>query len=164
MTLSEFWLSVLASIIASICIAGAAKVTLRVWKQVLLGVGATVLIAAVMSVVIFSAINVTRAVSAYLERSALQDKITTYTKGHYPEALKSGYSVEVLEIRNRAFLGFIYPEGSGYPAPHPLSNPSFEYGITKLLNDNGVPGSPIWGYPMRWGETAEDVVKRLEQK
>lgn len=160
MTYSEFWLSVSASIVASIIVALAAKITLERWKRWAIGFGATALIAAFVGVVVFAGITVANAVSAHLARSSLQDKIATYTKGHYPEAVKQGYGVEVLEVREKAFLGFKYPESKAYPDPHPLSNPLFSAEITKLLNDNGIPGSPVWGYRMK-PATTEQLGKLL---
>lgn len=160
MTLSDFWLSVLASIIASILVAVAAKITLERWKQWVIGLGTTAFLALFVGVIVFAGITVTKEVSAYLARSSLQEKITTYTKGHYPEALKKGYSIEVLEVRQRVFLGFKYPDPEGYPSPHPLSNPAFDAEVSKLLNDNGYPGTPVWGYPMK-PATAEQMEKLL---
>lgn len=163
MTFSDFWLSVLASIVAAILVAIAAKLTLEKWKQLAIGFGATAFVALVVGVIIFAGITVTKEVSAHLARSSLQEKIATYTKGHYPEEMKKGYSVEVLEIRQRVFLGFQYPDGETYPSPHPLSNPIFDAEITKLLNDNGFPGNPVWGYPMK-PATAEQMEKLLGSK
>lgn len=156
MTLSDFWLSVLASIVAAILVAIAAKLTLDRWKQLAIGFGATASVALIVGVIIFAGITVTKEVSAHFARSSLQEKITTYAKGHYPEAVKKGYGIEVLEIRQRVFLGFQYPDGEVYPSPHPLSNPIFDSEITKLLNDNGFPGNPVWGYPMK-PATAEQM-------
>ena len=163
MTFSDFWLSVLASIVAAILVAIAAKLTLEKWKQLAIGFGATAGVALVVSVIIFAGITVTKEVSAHFARSSLQEKIATYTKGHYPEEVKKGYGVEVLELRQRVFLGFQYPDGKAYPSPHPLSNPIFDAEITKLLNDNGFPGNPVWGYPMK-PATAEQMEKLLGAK
>lgn len=163
MTLSDFWLSVVASIIASVLVAVAAKITLERWKQWAIGFSTTAFLALLVGIVVFAGITVTNEVSAYRARSSLQEKIATYTKGHYPEALKKGYGVEVLEVRQRVFLGFKYPDPDGYPAPHPLSNPVFDIEITKLLNDNGFPGAPVWGYPMK-PATAEQMEKILGPK
>lgn len=149
MTLSDFWLGVLASIIASILVAVAAKITLERWKQWVIGIGTTAFVALFVGVVVFAGITVTKEVSAQIARSSLQAKITTFAKGHYPEEVKKGYGVEVLEIRQRVFLGFTYPDGQAYPSPHPLSNPIFDVEITRLLNDNGFSGTPVWGYPMK---------------
>lgn len=163
MTLSDFWLSVLASIVAAILVAIAAKITLEKWKQLAIGFGATALVALIVGVIILAVITVTKEVSSQLARSSLQERIATYTKGHYPEEVKKGYSVEVLEIRQRVFLGFRYPDGEAYPSPHPLSNPIFDAEITRLLNDNGFPGNPVWGYPMK-PATAEQIEKLLGPK
>ena len=163
MTLSDFWLSVLASVIASILVAVAAKITLEKWKHWAIGIGTTAFVALFVGVIIFAGITVTREVSAHLARSSLEEKIATYTKGHYPKELKKGYGVEVLEIRQRVFLGLMYPDGEAYPSPHPLSNPIFDAEITKLLNDNGFPGTPVWGYPMK-PATAEQMEKLLDPK
>jgi hypothetical protein len=162
-TFSDFWLSVFASIIASIFVAIAAKITLERWKQWVIGFGATVFLAGFVGVVVFAGITVTNAVSAYLTRSSLQEKITAYIKGHYPAEVKKGYGVEVLEVRQRVFLGFKYPGTEAYPAPHPLSNSVFDAEITRLLNDNGFAGTPVWGYPMK-PATAEQMEKLLEQQ
>nr|AGY30845.1 hypothetical protein [uncultured bacterium] len=163
MTHSDFWLSVLASIVAAILVAVAAKITLERWKQLAIGFGATGFVALIVGVIIFAGITVTKEVSAHVARSSLQDKIGAYTKGHYPEDVKKGYGVEVLELRERVFLGFRYPDGGAYPSPHPLSNPIFDAEITKLLNDNGFPGNPVWGYPMK-PATAEQMEKLLGPK
>ena len=45
MTLSDFWLSVLASVIASILVAVAAKITLEKWKHWAIGIGTTAFVA-----------------------------------------------------------------------------------------------------------------------
>lgn len=163
MALSDFWLSVVASIIASILVAIAAKITLERWKQWAIGVGATAFLALLIGIVVFAGITVTKEVSAYVARSSLQEKITTYTKGHYPEELKKGYGVDVLEVRQRVFLGFKYPDPEGYPSSHPLSNPIFDAEITKLLNDNGFSGTPVWGYPMK-PATADQMERILGQE
>ncbi len=162
-TLSDFWLSVLASIIASILVAVAAKITLERWKQWAIGFSATAFLALLVGIVVFAGITVINEVSAHLARSSIQEKISTYTKGHYPEEVKKGYGVEVLEVRQRVFLGFKYPDHEGYPSPHPLSNLAFDAEITKLLNDNGFPGTPVWGYPMK-PATAEQMDKLLGQE
>lgn len=163
MTLSDFWLSVLASIVAAILVTIAAKITLEKWKQLAIGFGATAFVALIVGVIILAGITVTKEVSSQLARSSLQEKIATYTKGHYPEEVKKGYSVEVLEIRQRVFLGFQYPDGEAYPSLHPLSNPIFDAEITRLLNDNGFPGNPVWGYAMK-PATAEQMEKLLGPK
>ena len=160
MTLSDFWLSVLASIAASILVAISAKITLQKWKRLAISFGTTAFVALVVGVIVFAGITVTNEVAAHLARSSLQEKIATYTKGHYPEEVKKGYGVEVLEIRQRVFLGFRYPDGEGYPSPHPLSNPIFDAEIIKLINDNGFPGNPVWGYPME-PATTEQMEKLL---
>jgi hypothetical protein len=159
-TFSDFWLNVLASIVAAILVAAVAKIALEKWKQLMIGIGSTAIAALIVSLIIFAGITVTKEVSAQHARSSLQDKIAAYTKGHYPEDVKKGYDVEVLEIRERVFLGFRYPDGEGYPSPHPLSNPIFDAEATRLLNDNGFPGSPVWGYPMKH-YSAEQVEKLL---
>ena len=105
MAFSEFWLSVFASIIASIFVTLAAKITLERWKHLALGFGTTIFIAAIICVVIFAVITVTNTVSAYFTKSAIQEKVTAYTKGHYSNEVKRGYGVEVLEVRERVFLG-----------------------------------------------------------
>ncbi|MBD8565209.1 hypothetical protein IFU01_13175 [Oxalobacteraceae sp. CFBP 8763] len=163
MTLSDFWLSVIASIIASIIVAIAAKITLEKWKELVIGFGATLLVAVFTGLVVFAGITVTRTVSDYFARSSLQEKITAYTKGHYPEEVKKGYGVDVLEIRQRVFLGLNYPDNEAYPTPHPLNNAQFTDGITKLLNDNGFPGSPVWAYQMK-PASAEQMEKLLAPK
>jgi hypothetical protein len=163
MSISDFWLSVLASIIASILVALAAKITLEKWKQVAMGLGATAVVALVISFIVFAGITVTKEFSAYLERSSLQSKIATYVKGHYPDEVKRGYGVDVLEIRQRVFLGFRYPGAEGYPSLHPFRNEEFGAEIVKLLNDNGYPGTPIWGYPLK-PASAEQMEKLFQQK
>jgi hypothetical protein len=163
MTFSDFWLSVLASIVAALLVAIAAKITLDKWKQLVFGFGATAFATLMVGVIIFAGITVTKEVSAHLARSSLQDKIAAYTKGHYPEDAKKGYDVEVLEIREKVFLGFRYPDGEAYPSPHPLSNRLFDAEITRLLNDNGFSGSPVWAYPMK-PATAEQMEKLLGPK
>lgn len=136
-TFFDFWFSVLASIVAAILVAIAAKITLEKWKQLAIGFGATAFVALIVSVIIFAGITVTKELSSHFARSSLQQKISTYTKGHYPEEVKKGYGVEVFEIRQRVFLGSRYPDSEAYPSYHPLSNPVFDAEITKLLNDNG---------------------------
>ncbi|HEX7634133.1 MAG TPA: hypothetical protein VF427_02485 [Noviherbaspirillum sp.] len=163
MTFSDFWLSVMASIVAAILVAVAAKLTLEKWKQLAIGFGATMFVALVVGLIIFAGITVTKEVSSYLARSSLQEKVATYIKGHYPAEVKKGYGVEVLEIRQKVFLGFQYPDGEGYPSPHPLSNPFFDAEITRLLNDSGFPGNPVWGYPMK-AASAEQMEKLLGPK
>jgi hypothetical protein len=163
MTLSDFWLSVLASSIASILVVISAKITLERWKKWVIGIGAAAFFALVVAVIVFAVFTVTKEVSSYLTRSSLQEKIATYIKGHYPEELKKGYGVDVLEIRQRVFLGFKYPDSEAYPSPHPLSNPVFDAEITKLLNNNGFSGTPAWGYPIK-PATAEEMEDLLQQK
>ena len=163
MTFSDFWLSVLASIVAAILVAIAAKITLEKWKNLAISFGAMAFVSLILGVIIFAGITVTKEVAAHLARASLQDKIVTYIKGHYPEELKKGYKVDVLEIRQRVFLGFEYPDSEAYPSTHPLSNPVFDAALTKLLNDNGFPGKPMWSYRMR-PATAEQMDKLLGQK
>jgi len=160
MTIYDFWLSVWASIIASILVAIATKITLEKWKKLAIGFGTTAFFALVVGVIVFAGITVTKEVSAYLARSSLQEKIAIYIKGHYPEELKKGYWVEVLEIRQRVSLGFMYPDDQAYPSPHPLSNSIFDSEITKLINDNGFPGNPVWNYQMK-PASAEQMEKLL---
>ncbi len=162
-TFFDFWLSVLASIVAAILVAIAAKITLEKWKRLAIGFGATAFVALIVSVIIFAGITVTKDFSSHFARSSLQEKISTYTNGYYPEEVKKGYGVEVLEIRQRVFLGFRYPDSEAYPSYHPLSNPVFNAEITKLLNDNGFPGNPVWGYLMK-PATAEQMEKLLGPK
>lgn len=163
MTISDFWLSVVASILASVLIAIAAKITLQRWKQLALGLGATTGIALIVAVIIFSGITVTNAVVSYRARSALQEKINVYTKGHYPDEYESGYRIEVAEIGQRPFLAFIYPKTDAYPTYHPWSNEFFASEMQRLLNDNGYPGKPAWGYQMK-PMSREQVEKLLERK
>jgi hypothetical protein len=163
MPFSDFWLNVLASFVASILVAIAAKITLEKWKKLAISLGAMAFFSLMMSVIVFAGITVTKEVSSYLARSSLQEKITNYTKGHYPDEVKKGYGVEVLEVRQRVFLGFKYPNDEAYPSPNPLSTPLFSAEITKLLNDNGFPGDPVWGYPMK-PATAEQMEKLLGAK
>jgi uncharacterized membrane protein len=53
-TFFDFWLSVLASIVAAILVAIAAKITLEKWKRLAIGFGATAFVALIVSVIIFA--------------------------------------------------------------------------------------------------------------
>ncbi|MCX5543045.1 hypothetical protein M3A49_26750 [Paraburkholderia sp. CNPSo 3076] len=144
--ISDFWLNVLASIVASILFTLLAKVALDKWKKVAIGLGAMAIIAMVGSFIVFAAVTVTKEIVSYRERVNLQDKVSAYVNGHYPDEVKKGYGVEVIGVGARVYLGFAYPKGHGYPEPSPLSTSFFEAEITNLLNDNGYSGRPLWGY------------------
>lgn len=163
MSVSDFWLSVIASIVASILVGVAAKITLQRWKQLALGFGATVGISVIVAFITFAGITVTKEVAAYSARTALQETINAYTKGHYPDDYERGYRVEVTEIGERPLLAFMYPDTEAYPGYHPWSNEFFESEIQRLLNDNGYPGKPAWGYQTK-PMSREQVEKLLERK
>jgi hypothetical protein len=76
MSISDFWFSVLASMVASILLALSAKITLEKWKQVAMGFGATTVVTLVIAFIVFAGLIVTKASFSYLERSSLQKKIT----------------------------------------------------------------------------------------
>jgi len=92
-----------------------------------------------------------------------QKKITAYVNGHYPDVAKGGYSVQVLEIRQRVILGFNYPGNEGYPSYHPLWTELFDAEMTKLLNDNGYAGKPLWASQSK-SISAEQLEKLYQQK
>lgn len=163
MSLSDFWLSVIASIIASLLLALAAKFTLEKWKKIAIGLGALSLICTIGTVIVFSAITVTKEVSDYRARSALQDKIDAYTRGHYPVDYDKGYRLEVTQIGERPFLAFMYPDDVDSSAfAHPWSNHLFAQEIQKLLNDNGFAGAPAWAYQVK--PLTDDQVQQLMKR
>jgi hypothetical protein len=164
MTFTEFSLSVIASIVAALIFAIGAKVTLLKWKKIAIGFGALLAICAIGTVVVFAGITVTKEFTEYRTRSALQEKIDSYTKGHYPEDYEEGFRVEVTQVGERPFLAFMFPDGvSATPTSHPWSNDLFTNQIQTLLNDNGYPGAPAWGYQMK-PLTEEQFQQLLKRK
>ncbi|WP_203649015.1 MULTISPECIES: hypothetical protein [Pseudomonas] len=164
MSLSDFWLSVVASIVAAVLVMLAAKITLEKWKKVAIGIGALAIGCTIVSFLIFAGLTVTKEFSAHQERSALQAKIDAYTRGHYPVEYDKGYRLEVTKLGERPLLAFMYPEGvEASPAIHPWSNDTFAFEIEILLNDNGYPGTPAWAYEMR-PMTPEQVSHLMQRK
>ena len=162
MSISDFWFSVAASIVASLLITIGAKISLRHWLKVAFGVGATVGVFLIVGVVAFAGITVTKQMSNYFERSSLQKKIDNYTKGHYPDDFEQGYRLRVEELSQRPLLVYTYPEHKGYPDEHPLNHGILRFDIQKLLNDSGYPGEPIWGHTAKT-MTREQIEKMLQR-
>lgn len=163
MTMQEFWLSVAASIVAAALVAIAAKIALKWWKQLVIGIGTTIAISTILAVLVFAGITVTKQVTDYRAKSALQERIDTYTKGHYPDEFEKGYRVSVAEIGQRPFLAFMYPENDSGTGNHPWNNVFFTSEIQKLLNDNGYPGAPAWGYQLK-PMSREQVEQMLQRR
>lgn len=162
MNFTDFSLNVTASIVASILVIIGAKITLEKWKKIAIGLGATAIAAVITSFIVFGTFTAVKEFSAYRERSALQEKISTYVKGHYPEAFEKGYKVEIIQMGQRVLMAFIYPGDETYPAPHPLSSQLFSNEMKKLLNDNGCPGEPAWTYEMKpyTNKQVTEMIKR----
>lgn len=160
--MSEFWLNVIASMVASLLITIAAKISLRHWLRIAVGVGTTAGIFLILGVIAFSGITLTNQVSSYLERSSLQKTVDKYTKGHYPDDFESGYRLMVVELGQRPMMVYSYPENEGYPDEHPLNNGFFRMDIQRLLNDSGYPGAPAWGHTAKT-MTREQINKMLER-
>lgn len=162
MSISDFWLSVIASIVASLLITIAAKISLRHWLKIAVGVGTTAGIFVIMGVIAFAGITLTKQVSSYFERSSLQKTVDNYTKGHYPNDFERGYRLRVGELGQRPVLVYSYPDNEGYPDAHPLNSGIFRFDIQRLLNDRGYPGEPAWAYAAKI-MTREQVDKMLQR-
>lgn len=149
MDLDNFGYSILASVIASIIFAIAAKLSLQQWKKIGISLSGLLAIIAVATPMVFMGITITEQIQKNIEVSKAQDILDTYLRGHYPDDLKEGYNLDVLEVKSRMFIAFVYPENQGYPSYHPWSNEEFSLKIQEHLNDNGYPGHPMWSYQMK---------------
>ncbi|MDQ7731710.1 hypothetical protein QT231_03310 [Halomonas sp. SpR1] len=149
MDLDNFGYSILASVIAGIIIAVAAKFSLQQWKKIGVSLSGLLAIIAIATPMVFMGITATKQIQEKIEVGKAQDVLDTYLKGHYPVDLKEGYNLEVLEVKNRMFIAFIYPENQGYPSYHPWSNEGFSLKIQEHLNNHGYPGRPMWSYQMK---------------
>ena len=158
MDLDNFGYSILASVIASIIIAVAAKFSLQQWKKIGVTLSGLLAISAIATPMVFMGITVTKQIQERIEIGRAQDVLDTYLRGHYPDDLKEGYNLEVLEVKNRMFIAFLYPENQGYPSYHPWSNEDFSLKIQERLNDHGYPGRPMWSYQMKT-YSSEEMLK-----
>jgi len=147
--LDGFGYSILASVIASIIFAIAAKLSLQQWKKIGISLSGLLAIIAVATPMVFMGITITKQVQERIEVGDAQEVLDTYLRGHYPDDLKDGYDLEVLEVKSRMFIAFMYPGNQGYPSYHPWSNEEFTVKIQEHLNDHGYPGRPMWSYQMK---------------
>ena len=149
MEFSQFGLNVLASVIASIIIILAAKITLKQWKGVAIGLSSVAGMVLVVSALVFSAITFVQEVDLYFEEQELQTTLDKYFKGHYPKDFSTGYRIEVVQIKDRVMLGLGWPEDVLADHVHPWKSFAVDYEVTDLLNDNGYPGKPFWVYSLK---------------
>lgn len=149
MDLDNFGYSILASVIASIIFAISAKLSLQQWKKIGISFSGVLAIIALSTPMVFMGITITELVQKKIEVSKAQDILDTYLRGHHPDDLKDGFNLDVLEVKARMFIAFMYPEGQGYPSYHPWSNEEFTLKVQGYLNDNGYPGRPMWNYQMK---------------
>jgi hypothetical protein len=156
--LDNFGYSILASVIASIIFAIAAKLSLQQWKKIGINLSGLLAIIAIVTPIVFMGIKITEHVQTSMEISKAQDILDTYLKGHHPDDLNNGYNLEVKEIKSRMFIAFKYPENQGFPDYHPWSNEEFTMKVQHYLNDNGYPGHPMWAYPMKT-YSSEELLK-----
>ena len=97
---------------------------------------------------VFMGIKITEQIKKRVEIVNAQEILDTYLRGHHPDGLKEGFNLDVLEVKSRLFIAFVYPKNQGHPSYHPWSNEEFIFKVTGYLNDNGYPGRPVWGYQM----------------
>ncbi|QND84615.1 Uncharacterized protein ChrSV_2389 [Chromobacterium vaccinii] len=162
MSITEIGTTIATSFISGILVVIATKITLEKWKQMAFGLGTTILMGGLFSIIIFAGITATKEFTQFREQAKLQEKIEAYTKGHYPDDYEKGFRLGVVEIGQRPMLAFEFPDGSDYTGAHPWRNSYFEVEIQKLLNDNGYPGSPAWSYRVK-PLSREQVDKLLER-
>jgi len=149
MDLNNFGYSILASVIASTIIAIAAKFSLEQWKKIGISLSGVLAIVALVAPMVFMGITITEQVQKRIEISKAQDVLDKYLRGHYPDDLKEGFNLDVLEVKSRIFIAFMYPENQGYPNSHPWDKKEFTINIQRYLNDNGYAGRPLWSFQMK---------------
>lgn len=166
MDLGSFGYNILASVIASIIFAVAAKFSLQQWKRIGIGLSGFTVIIAVATPMVFMGITITEKIQKNIKVGEAQDVLDTYLRGHFPDNLAAGYDLEVVEVGKKLILAFIYPEGGGHPDLHPWSTNNFSQKIENLMNDHGYPGQPMWGYEMKTYSSSEvlEMSEKLSAK
>lgn len=119
MRLSDFGWNVLASLIAGILLGGLGKIALNQWKNVVIGIGSSLILALTISVVIYGAQATVRNIQERRETTYLQEKINRYLQGHYVNDFVYGWRINVIKIQPQVALSFYWPEKEAM-RPHSL--------------------------------------------
>jgi len=106
-------------------------------------------------------VNISERLAINRDKQTLEDTIEKYVRGNYPDAFKVGYSIDVIEIEPRVFLGLYSPNSEIARGTHnPLDLPWVKQEIGKIVNNQGYPGEPLFGHTLA-PMTTEDMDRLL---
>lgn len=163
MEIPEFWINVIASLVASIIFTGIGAILLKYWKGLAIGIGALAFIAGAGTLVIW---GINSAVDSYNESREvvyLQKKVDRFIKGNYKDQYDEGWRANVHKISPRLVMALSYPEQvKAHKTPHPFYNHDFQFEISEMLKDEGYSNRPFWVFEVR-PISEEEYNKILEQ-
>lgn len=149
MELSSFAWNVVASLVAGGLVAVVGRITLNHLKKIALPVGATILVAGVISLIIFGVQQSIDSYKKHAEQTYIQEKVDRYLKGHYPEEFKFGWRIEVLQLQPKINLSLYWPKSvAKNPPPHPWEDSFIRYKIAEILKQEGHSSEPRWFYTL----------------
>lgn len=147
MTIDEFTLSVVASLLAGVILSFLGRIGIKYWKEYLVPIGATFFISFVAAIVIF---GVQFAVEKYQEHSEIthvQERIDRYLMGNSPKEYEYGWRIEILKLKPEIVLSLYWPKKEARnPGFHPWNNERVKDEISTILKNEGHPGLPKWYY------------------
>jgi len=152
----------IGSIVGGLVVALAFKLGLSAWKKIAVSFSWVIGIALVAAFIIFGAIKLVQGIEHLHEKQSLQVRIDKFLKGNYPKEFQEGYGIEVVEISPRVFLGYKRPSGNEpINAPHPLGSAIITTEVIAIVNNEGFPGKPIFGY-LGQPTTFEELAKVIK--
>lgn len=140
----------LGSLLGGLALTIILRVGLNAWKRIVVPLGLMIVVGLAASLIIYGSLSLVREVSQAREIAFLQERIEKYIKGNHSTYFEEGFTVNVVMVKPRVWLGFTWPHGSSDRyGRSPIDTNEIQKDIVSLVNNEGYPGTPVFGYTLQ---------------